>query len=158
MIRFEQYLAAADIEEEKLRRALFSYLAGETVADIFATLPDTGDDYCTAITKLNKHFETQKNLLHERYICRQAKQEANEALAQFHVRLQTLANRSEFGNKKDVEILLQIVINGSSSRMRKKALRDPTCTLQDFCWRVNGTKPVLNRLALLNLRHHRDRI
>ena len=130
--RFEQYLAAADIKEEKRKRALLIYLAGETVADIFATLTDTGDDYRTAITKLNEHFEPQKNVLHETYMFRQAKQEANETLSQFHVHLQTLANRCDFGDRKDFEILLQIVINGSSSRLRKKALRDPTCKLQDI--------------------------
>ena len=78
--RFEQYLAAADIKEEKRKIALLIYLAGETVADIFATLPDTGDNYSPAITKLNEHFETQKNLLYETYMFRQAKQEVNETL------------------------------------------------------------------------------
>ena len=130
--RFDQYLAATDIQEEKRKRALLIYLAGETVADIFATLPDTGDDYRTAIAKLNEHFEPQQNLLHETYLFRQAKQEANETLAQFHVRLQTLASRWDFGDRKDFEILLQIVINGSSSRLRKKALRDPKCKLHDI--------------------------
>ena len=130
--RFDQYLAATDIQEEKRKRALLIYLAGETVADIFATLPDTGDDYRTAIAKLNEHFEPQQNLLHETYLFRQAKQEANETLAQFHVRLQTLASRCDFGDRKDFEILLQIVINGSSSRLRKKALRDPKCKLHDI--------------------------
>ena len=78
--RFEQYLAAADIKKEQRKRALLIYLAGETVADIFATLPDTGDDYSTAITRLNEHFEPQKNLLHETYMFRQSKQEVNETL------------------------------------------------------------------------------
>ena len=63
---------------------------------------------------------------------RQAKQNVNETLAQFHVRLQTLANRCEFGNRKDVEILLEIVINWPSSRLRKHALQDPKCKLQDI--------------------------
>ena len=130
--RFEQYLAIADTEEEKRKRALLIYLAGETVADIFVTLPNTGDNYRTAITKLTEQFESQKNLLHETYMFHQAKQEANKPLAQFHVRLQTLANRCEFGNRKHFEILLQFVINGSSSSLRKKALQDPKCKLQDI--------------------------
>ena len=80
MTRFEQYLAAADIKEEKRQRALVTYLAGETVADIFATLPDTGEDYSIAITKLNEHSDPQKNVLHETYMFRQAKQEAKQKI------------------------------------------------------------------------------
>eukprot|EP00795_Rhopilema_esculentum_P016997 gene16999-8501_t len=130
--RFEQYLVAADIKDDKRKRALLIYLAGEPVADILNTIPDNGDDYKTALEKLTGHFEPQKNLLHETYLFRQARQEPNETLGQFHVRLQNLASRCDFGDRKEFEILLQIVTNGSSSRLRKKALRDPKYTLKEM--------------------------
>ena len=130
--RFEQYLVAADIKDNKRKRALFIYLAGEPVADILNTIPDNGDDYKTALEKLTEHFEPQKNLLHETYLFRQARQEPNETLGQFHVRLQNLASRCEFGDRKDFEIFLQIVTHGTSSRLRKKALRDPKYTLKEM--------------------------
>ena len=66
--RFEQYLAEADIEEEKHKIPLLIYLAGETVADIFATRPDTGEDCLTTIMNLYEKFEPQKNSLHEMYM------------------------------------------------------------------------------------------
>eukprot|EP00795_Rhopilema_esculentum_P004495 gene4495-20741_t len=130
--RFEQYLVAADIKDDKRKRALLIYLAGEPVADILNTIPDNGDDYKTALEKLTGHFEPQKNLLHKTYLFRQARQEPNETLGQFHVRLQNLASRCDFGDRKEFEILLQIVTNGSSSRLRKKALRDPKYTLKEM--------------------------
>ena len=117
--RFEQYLAEADIEEEKHKIALLIYLAGETVADIFATLPDTGEDCLTTIMNLNEQFGLQKNSLHEIYMFHQAKHEANEPLV---------------GNRKDFEILLQIV-NESSSRLGKTALRD-----QSSSYKISGWK------------------
>ena len=108
------------------------YLAREPVADILNTIPDNGDDNKTALEKLTGYFEPQKNLLHETYLFRQARQEPNETLGQFHVRLQNLALRCDFWDRKEFEILLQIVTNGSSSRLRKKALRDPKYTLKEM--------------------------
>ena len=71
-------------------------------------------------------------MLHETYLFRRAKQEPNETIGQFNVRLQNLTSRCDFGERKDFEILLQIVTHGSSSRLRKKALRDPKYTLKEM--------------------------
>lgn len=108
------------------------YLAGEPVADILNTIPDNGDDYKTALEKLTAHFEPHKNLLHETHLFRQARQEPNETSGQFHVRLQNLASRYGFEDRKDFEMFLQIVTHGSSSRLRKNTLRDPKYTLKEM--------------------------
>ena len=120
--RYEQYLVAADIKDDKRKKALLIYLAWEPIADIVNTIPDNKDWYETALEKLTVHFEPQKNLLHETYLLCQAKQEPNGTLGLFHVCSQNLASRSDFGKRKDFEILLQIVLHGSSSRLSKKAL------------------------------------
>ena len=147
--RFEQYLAAADIKEEKRQRTLLTYLAGETVADIFATLPDMGKITVPPSRSSIAHFEPQQNLLHETYMFRQAKQEANKTLVQFHACFQTLANQCEFDNRKDFEILLQIVTNGSSSRLRKKALRDLYCKLQDILLEVQRDEACTQQASII---------
>lgn len=54
---------------------------------------------------------------------KQAKQEPQETLDQFHARLRTLAQTYEFTNI-DFEVEQQIIIAGTSSRIRKRALRD----------------------------------
>ena len=110
------------------------YQAGPQVVKIFKTLSNTGEDkdYKVALENLNEYFEPQKNILHETYLFCQARQEKNETLAQFHVRLRSPAERCEFGDCTDFEIKLQIVTHGTSSRLRKKALRDPKYTLKDM--------------------------
>ena len=128
---FQMYLVATGITDKKRQRALLLYQAGARVREIFRQLPDTGDDLETAVAKLNEYFEPQKHRLYEVYKFRQAAQENNESIDQYHTRLRSLAERCQFENM-DFDITLQIVLKGSSSRLRKQALRDPKMTLKDL--------------------------
>jgi hypothetical protein len=128
---FQMYLVATGITDKKRQRALLLYQAGARVREIFRQLPDTGDDLETAVAKLNEYFEPQKHRLYEVYKFRQAAQENNESIDQYHTRLRSLAERCQFENM-DFDIMLQIVLKGSSSRLRKQALRDPKMTLKDL--------------------------
>ena len=89
------------------------------------------NDYKTAKDKLREYFEPQKNRRYEVFKFRQAKQESNETLDQFHTRLRVLAQTCSF-NDADFEIEQQIIINGISSRIRKKALREPDYDLKQI--------------------------
>lgn len=60
--RLENLFVAASISDKKRQRALSLYYAGEEVSEIFDTLPDTGDDFETAKTKLNVYFDPKKNV------------------------------------------------------------------------------------------------
>ena len=128
---FEMFLLASGITDAKHKRALLLYQAGQRVREIFRQIPETGtdSDYKIAKDKLTEYFEPQKNRRCEVYIFRQAVQEPNETLDQFHTRLRTLAQTCSFTNV-DFEIEQQIITAGTSSRIRKKALRDPTYDLK----------------------------
>ena len=63
------------------------------------------------------------------YRFRQAKQETHETLDQFHTRLRSLAQTCNF-HDVDFEIEQQIITAGTSSRIRKRALRDRTYDLK----------------------------
>ena len=52
------------------------HYAGEEVNEIFETLPNTGNDYDTEVTKLTEYFSPKKNTELKVYKFRQAKQEA----------------------------------------------------------------------------------
>lgn len=56
------------------------------------------DDYDIAKAKLKEHFELQKIRRYVIYRFRQAKQELQKSLDQFHTRLRTLAQTCEFAN------------------------------------------------------------
>ena len=130
---FEMFLTASGIKDDTQKRALLLYQAGSRVREIFRQLPETGNtnDYKIAKDKLRDYFEPQKNRRYEVFKFRQAKQEPNETLDQFHTRLRVLAQTCSF-NDTEFEIEQQIIVNGISSRIRKKALREPDYDLKQI--------------------------
>ena len=130
---FKMFLAASNITNKTRQRALLLYQAGPRVREIFRQFPEPGadDDVAKAEELLTAYFEPQKNRLYQVYKFQQAKQEASETIDQFHTRLHSLAKNCEFSDVS-FEIMVQIVIGGKSSRVRKQALRDPKYSLQDL--------------------------
>ena len=121
--RLENLLVGLDITDDKRKRALLLHYAGEDVNEIFDTLADTGTDYATALTKLDGYFGPKKSTEFEIYKFRQAKQEVNETIDAYHTRLRKLCENCNFYNN-DKEIKSQIIQCCSSTRLRRKALRD----------------------------------
>ena len=89
-------LCCRAISDKKRQRALLLYYAGEEVSEIFDTLPDTGDDFETAKTKLHVYFGPKKNVEFEIFTFRQAKQNPGETMNSYHSRLRQLATTCEF--------------------------------------------------------------
>ena len=127
LMDFDMFLAASGITSNARKRALLLYQAGSWVRDIFAQLLDTGEanDFETAKETLTQHFQPQKNVRYDVYVFLRAFQQKNQTLDQYHTRLRTLAEPCEFTNL-DFELEEQIIIGGTSTRIRKQALRDPS--------------------------------
>ena len=123
------FLAMGVKDDKERRRALILYFAGEEVNEIFETLPNTGNDYDTAVTKLIEYFLPKKNTEFEVYKFRQAKQEAGETIDTYHTRLQQLSLMCKFA-ATDKEVKSQIIQGGASTRLRRRALREDL-TLQN---------------------------
>ena len=130
---FEMYILASGITNTTRKRALLLYQAGSRVREIFAQLSDTGnaDAYDTAKQKLTAYFEPQKNRRYDVYVFRNTYQEQHETLDQYTTRLRTLAQPCEFADQ-DFELEEQIIIGGTSSKIRKQALRDPKYDLKQM--------------------------
>ena len=128
---FEMYLIASGITDPKRKRALLLYQAGPRVREIFKQIPETGTDadYEIAKQKLKQYFDPQKNRRYEVYRFRQTTQGDNETLDQLHKKLRTMSETCEFADV-DFEIEEQIIIGGNSSKIRKRALRDPKFDLK----------------------------
>ncbi len=67
--RFETYLVALNIAEDKQKRAVLLYQAGQLqeTQEIFDTLTETGEDYKTALDKLDAYFLPKKNVDYETF-------------------------------------------------------------------------------------------
>ena len=126
--RFETYLIALDITNDKQKRALLLYQAGQETQEIFDTLSDTGEDYKTALAKLDDYFLPKKNVDYETFQFRQAKQKMDEPVDQFVTRLRKLAVTCEFPDL-DRELKSAVIQNCTSKRLRRYALREDDMTL-----------------------------
>ena len=60
--RFEIYVLALNIYDDKQKRAVLLYQAGQATQEIFDTIPETGDDFATAIEKHDNYFTPKKNV------------------------------------------------------------------------------------------------
>ena len=136
--RFNTYLVALNIKDDAQQLALLLYQAGTDVHEIFKTLP-TGekDGFKEAVVALSNYFEPEKNKIFQTYTFRKATQQPTETIDEFHTRLRGLAKFCEFHNV-DFEIKMQIVCHGTSSRLRKRALKDQKYTLTDML--IDGRK------------------
>ena len=114
--RFETYLAAFNITEDKQKRALLLYQAGQETQELFDTLPDTGDDYTTALAKLDGYFLPKKNVDYEIFQFREAVQQAGETTDQYVTRLRKLAAHCEFENL-DKELKSAVIQHCLSKRI-----------------------------------------
>ena len=94
--RLENLLVGLDIKYDKRKCALLLHYSGEQVNDIFDTLPNTGNDYATALDKLTNYFAQKNCTEFEIYKFRQATQEANEPIDTFNTRLRKLGENFEF--------------------------------------------------------------
>ena len=93
--RFNTYLVASNVKDNARKRALLLYQAGPEVHEIFKTLPDTGDEknYEAAVNSLTAYFEPEKNRIYQTYMFRQASQQDNETIDEFHTRLRRFTQR-----------------------------------------------------------------
>ena len=130
---FDTFLLARGITDKKRQKALLLYQAGPRIREIFSQIEDTGGDegFDLAKQKLTQYFEPQKNKRYEVYRFRESKQGGNETLDCFHTRLKNMAKPCEFADET-FEFEEQIITWGRSSRIRKKALRDPAYSLKDM--------------------------
>ena len=114
---------ASGITDAKRQRPLLLYQAAPRVREIFAQLPETGDEdgFDLAKQTLTGYFEPQKNKRYEVYRFREKKQGERETLDGFHTRLRNMAKTCEFADET-FKIEEQIIIGGCSFRIRQKAL------------------------------------
>ena len=125
----DYYLRASGVTDQKQKRAVFLHLAGPDVQEIFETLPNTGDDYKTALEKLNEYFQPKKNIPFGHHVFRQASQQPDESTDAFVTRLRTLSKTCDFGEQTDEAIRDQVIDKCVSKELRRRLLREPDIDL-----------------------------
>lgn len=85
--------------------------------------------------KLNRFFEPKQNVSNERHVFRQLKQNANERIDMFLMRLREQAERCDFGDQIDGNIRDQMTAGCASDMLQGKLL-------------VRGDKPLAKLIQM----------
>ena len=93
-------------------------------------MQDSENTYDQAITKLNEHFNTKKNIPYERSVFREVKQETNESFDQFITRLRVLTTYCEYGNNVNDEVRDEVIHTCKSTKLQTRLLQEQDLTLE----------------------------
>ena len=106
------------------QRALFLYLAGEDVQEIFEILADTcaAADYAKAEKALNDYFISKVNSTYQNHVFRSMEQQDGETVAQFLTRLKQVVKVCDYGDQSHNQIRDQVVQRCKSHALRRKLL------------------------------------
>ena len=97
---------------------------------MFKTLDDTGNTYAEALGALNTYIEPKKNIPFERHVFRPAKQQDDETVDNFIVRLSKLSLGCDFEDAQKSDMIRDQVIDCCrSTELRKKLLSEANLTL-----------------------------
>ena len=130
--RFDYYVNASGVTKDEQKKAMLLHLAGEEVQDIFETLGNLQENnYAQVKDKLSDYFKPQKNIAYERHAFRSCKQEKNEKMDDYIIRLKKLAISCDYAEETVSDMIRdQIVDSCQSNELRKKFLKEKDLTLK----------------------------
>lgn len=121
-----------DIKDDK-KSLYFLAVAGQYIQELNERLPEYDeskdkdenkkdkDDFDRLLWRFESHFKPKYNEAMEKLIFRQIKQESNESIEDFILRLRHQANRCKFTDEEG-EIKTQVIINCKSHKLQEKLL------------------------------------
>ena len=136
----EYFLIASNISDKKQKHAFLLHLAGAEVQTVFETLSDTGEDYNTALARLNEYFEPKKNVPFEQHAFWQAVLGPTKGIDAYVTCLWGPAKTCEF-DKVDEKIQDQFIKCASHNLCRRR-LRETDLKLDgllQIAWSIEAS-------------------
>ena len=129
--RFDYYLNASGVTKDDQKKAMLLHLAGEEIQDIFETLGNINDlNFGEVKGKLSDYFKPQKNVAYERHAFWSCKQDKDEKMDNYIIRLKKMAISCEYTDDSVNDMIRdQIVDSCYSTELRKKFLKEKELTL-----------------------------
>ena len=118
---------------------MLNYL-GDEAYDIYENL-STGrlDEICdTVIALLDGHFLPQNNITYERYEFQNVRQNVDENIHQFYIRVKEQVVKYDFGATLDTEIKQQIILATNNNKLRRYRFRNQDIKLQQLLLHVKS--------------------
>ena len=118
---------------------MLNYL-GDEAYDIYENL-STGrldEIYDTVIALLDGHFLPQNNITYERYEFQNVRQNVDENIHQFYIRVKEQVVKYDFGATLDTEIKQQIILATNNNKLRRYRFRNQDIKLQQLLLHVKS--------------------
>ena len=118
---------------------MLNYL-GDKAYDIYENL-STGrldEIYDTVIALLDGHFLPQNNITYERYEFQNVRQNVDENIHQFYIRVKEQVVKYDFGATLDTEIKQQIILATNNNKLRRYRFRNQGIKLQQLLLHVKS--------------------
>lgn len=155
------YLEAANVQTASQKRASLLHWGGPELQEIYYNLPEIDkqqtesedgvvDVFKIALEKLDAYFAPKQSKRFERHIFRKMKQQEDEKLEKYVLRLRRHAQKCQFKDTED-QILDQITEACNSEELRKKILKSgDSMTLEDVITEGNALEIVSRQLEEFN--------
>ena len=136
--RFENLLIALNVTNDSQELALLLNYLGEECYDICDNLliPGTQESYNNTIQLFDGHFKPKPNISYEMYTSRKIKQNADETISKFFIRVIQQAVKRDFRENLNNEIKQQTILTTTSDQLHRQCFRYPDITLEEFL--ING--------------------
>ncbi|XP_064465303.1 uncharacterized protein LOC135379178 [Ornithodoros turicata] len=136
--RFELYVAANSIPEDKKSQLFLTALGDEAYTTLRSILLDKAPKdavYKDIVTQLKKHYAPKRSVVAERYQFQRRSQKENESIGDFIVALKSLAIPCNFGafQKEALRDRFIAGVSSDSIRCRLLALDDNEATFDKVC-------------------------
>ena len=95
-------------------------------------IPGTQESYGNAIRLFDGHFQPKSYISCEIYTFRRIKQNADETISKFFIRVKKQAVKCNFGENLSNEIKQQMILTTTSNQLRRFSFRNPDITLEEF--------------------------
>ena len=94
--------------------------------------------YDTVIALLDGHFLPQNNITYERYEFQNVRQNVDENIHQFYIRVKEQVVKYDFGATLDTEIKQQIILATNNNKLRRYRFRNQGIKLQQLLLHVKS--------------------
>ena len=131
--RFENFVAALNVTDDRQKKALLRNYIGEEAYQVYENLTTGAEDetYEAVITFLDGHFAPKSNISYERYLFRNFKQNPDERIHQFYVRVKQQALKCDFGDTNS-EIKPQLILVTNGNKLRRYCFRNLDITMENL--------------------------
>lgn len=136
--RLRNLILAMGVTNRNRQLALLLHYAGEDIQTVYddeiaddekRPADDTISSMDLAITLIRAYLNPKQNLEYQTYLFRQKKQDKDCSLYDYYLQLKALANTCQFADTEK-ELKTQIIQGCASSKLRRKGLTEPDCSLK----------------------------